>query len=205
VRTSDEALRPRLRPAPRTPRAHPCGLTLERRRSRSHAGCFVFPPEARASPPVAARRLRRAAASHGVDVSSRGLRCSARSARSGSGLSPLALALAGPGFGVFRVESPVPSVSWRRILSWSSTPLRSTAGVRLPTGLPTGHCPPTCADGSGYASPGIPRPYGVRAPGAPFCRDRARAGHGRRGMPLPRRCRPRAFSAPRRFQPRRRT
>ncbi len=56
-----------------------------------------------------------------------------------------------------------------------------------------------------YTSPGVPRPYGVLVPGAPFCHDRARAGRGRRGIPLPRRCRPRVFSTPRRFQPRRRT
>lgn len=56
----------------------------------------------------------------------------------------------------------------------------------------------------GVASHEVLRPYDVWASGAPSPCDRREASHTRRGEPPPRRCRPRVFSTPRRFQPRHR-
>jgi len=53
------------------------------------------------------------------------------------------------------------------------------------------------------ASPGVLCPYDAYAPGATVAAATgANADRVRRGSPDPRRCRPRAFSAPRRFEPR---
>jgi hypothetical protein len=117
------------------------------------------------------------------------------------GRSPHAVVLAELGFGVFRDEVPFKSGEAREgpLLEFD-TPSEYCRGALPDAALAV--FPPARADGSGPPLLGFLVPTALCSR-VPVSAAPGGTGRRRRGVPTPHPCRPRAFSAPRRVQPRR--
>jgi hypothetical protein len=118
------------------------------------------------------------------------------------GRSPPAVVLAELGFGVFRGEVPFKSGEAREgPLVGFDSPSEYYRGALPDPALAV--FPPARAGGSGPPLLGFLVPTALCSR-VPVSAVSGGTEHGRRGVPIPHPCRPRAFSAPRRVQPRRR-